>query len=483
MNRLSPILGALLLGWLAAAGSAGEWELLQFAKPIQRPPAHEEEILAIPLDAEVYAATQPNLADLRVLDAARAEVPLQIEQATDTTVDTVRRPTRGTVRSLVTNETDNRIEVLVELEQPDPAADGVTLITPLRNFERRVSVYGSDDAVSWQPLAVDAMIFDYSRFMDLSQRDIPLPPNAFRRLKLIIQDVVDDHASPLQELSRQFEQSTETGRTERSLIERRPLRLDRLELWRNVLQPRVERAVCADYPIAGFQVAEDARTKSTVVYVHTRREPLVQFTLETSSANFSRSAVVEARSTQGVTVTWTSVGRATLSRFRFRDWHREQLAIAFAEQRHDEYRLVIANGDNAPLDITGLQAQGHVYRALILAAPGTDYHLCYGAEKLAAPRYDTAAIEAARAQGFLPAAATLGGQMPNPAYGGARRFGLADWLDSPFFLAAAIALMVAVLGLLVFRASRHIERLDNDAPDPAEPPGAENAASARHDRR
>ncbi len=460
MNRLSPGLCLLLIGWLVPASNAGDLELLQFAKPIQRQPATEEEILAIPLDADVYAATQDGLADIRILDPARAEMPFRIERATDTTVDTQRRPSPSAVRSLVTNETDNSIEVLVELEKEAPAADGLTVITPLEDFERRVNVFGSDDGTSWQPLATDAMIFDYSRFMDIANREILLPRNSFRRLKLVIQDVVDEDTSTLMELTRQFAQSDETQRTERTMVERRPLRIDRIDLWHNVPQQRIKKTVRADYPIVEFQAEENAEDKTTIVHVRTRREPLVQFTLETSSANFSRAAVVEVPSTRGVTVTWTPVGRATLSQFRFRDFQREQLSIEFAEQRQDEYRLVIANGDNAPLAITGLQAQGHVYRALLLAAPGAEYQLCYGAEKAAAPRYDTAAIDVALAEGFPPVAAALGSQTPNPGFGGSRGFGPADWLDSPLFLGSAIALMVAVLGFLVFRASRHIEPME-----------------------
>ncbi len=471
MNRLTPSLLLLLIGCPAVICSGGDLSRLQFVKSVQRQPARDEEILAIPLDADVYAATQDGWPDLRILGLQGAEIPYRIERATDTAIDTQRRPCRSAVRSLQTHEADNSIEVLVDLEKDAPAAGGLTVITPLKDFERRVSVLGSDDGAAWQPLTSDGMIFDYSRFMDVANGDIPLARNAFRHLKLVIQEVVDQSESPLVELTRRFAQSDETQRTERSLVEHRPLRIDRIDLWHNVPQQRVKQNVRADYPIVAMEVEEDRAQKSTIIHVQTRREPLVRFTLQTPSVNFHRAAVVEAPSPRGVTVTWTPVGRATLSRFRFRDFQREQLTIEFAEQRHTEYRIVIANGDSAPLEVTGVRAEGLVVRALMLAAPDADYQLCYGDTQAVAPQYDTAAIDVALAQGFSPAVATLGGQRPNPDFGGSSWFGPADWLDHPFFLGGVIAAMVAVLGFLVFRAGRRIDGWDEerDTPGPANP--------------
>ena len=44
-----------------------------------------------------------------------------------------------------------------------------------------------------------------------------------------------------------------------------------------------------------------------------------------------------------------------VSRIDFRELHREELMIPFPESRHEHYRIVLDNGDNPALTITGSQ--------------------------------------------------------------------------------------------------------------------------------
>ena len=253
---------------------------------------------------------------------------------------------------------DNSIEIVVRLGEKAKPADGMAFYTPLKDFERRVSVFGSTDGKSWKPLVADKVIYDYSRYMDVSNRDVQLPKNSCRQLKAVIEAVTGQQQSAFTRITRQFRGETEQQRTEWTTIQRRPLRIDRIELWNNVTRQRLKNQMKADYPIVDFHVEEAPDGKQTIVHVQTRRAPLTSLTLETASANFSRAASVEVQVDRGVTTAWQQVAEGRVSVVRFRGFQRAHLELTFPEQREEAYRIVIQNEDNAAVEISGVAAEG-----------------------------------------------------------------------------------------------------------------------------
>ncbi len=341
-------------------------------------------------------------------------MPCLVEKVTETRTHTVRGTCASHVVSL--HEQADGVEVIIQLEDATPAADGLTIYTPLQNFERRVRVFGREEGMGWTPLVADGVVFDYSRYMDLSNREIRLPKNDCRQLKINIAGIADASESPLLELTRKYRGGKEAERTETTVLERRPFRMDRIELWHETDEKFYEYDKKADYPVEQYRVEEDAAEKSTIVYVRTRREPLTGLTLETSDRNFSRSAVVEAPVERGVRKQWVEIGRDRLSLLDFGKYHSRALGISFPERRESEYRIVIRNEDNPPLAITGVKARGNVYRAVFLAAAKETYRLGYGSDDAQTPNYDAAAVLAPlRLEGQRPTELRLGPQIANPA--------------------------------------------------------------------
>lgn len=445
----------VLVAIVSAAGQAPV--RFRYWKPIDRPAAKDEEIVAFNLDSDIYAATRPNYPDLRVIDEAMAEAPYQIEPDLERREERIRQPFDTEI--VKARPDGNALEVQVRLPDKSPNAEGFTFTTPLSNYERKVLVSGSADGMKWEPLVTDGIIFDYSRFMNVSSRDVPLPKNTFRQFKITIQDVTDEKESPFKELTRTFHEAKEDQRVERTIIERRPFRIDGIGAWHVVIRDRAQQPRLAVYPVAGFEAKEDAAKKQTVITVRTRREPLTRFTLETSSRNFSRRAVVEVPVVRGVNTELNSIGEATVSNFSFRDQRREQLTVEFPEHREEQYRIVISNEDNPPLNITGVKAEGNVHRVVFLAQPNKTYRVYYGSETAAAPKYEAATVLAALRKDYAPVMATLGPQTDNTEFGGESGLGMRGLLNNWIFLGCAIGLMVVVLGWALFRAGRRLERL------------------------
>jgi len=455
MTRM--FLGAILLMTAAAPCLAAEPAEFRFYKDIDRGEADRETIVAIEFDSDVYAATRPELPDARIFDADGRETPYLMEKVTEIHKHLVRVPCDSRVVSLDARE--DVLELIVELGEKSPPADGLSILTPLNNFERRVQVFGGKDGKKWAPLVTDGLVFDYSRYFDINNRDIRLPENKDRRLKIVVTGIADSEESPFLELTRKYHGGDETERIEKTVLERRPFRMDRIELWCEKSRKLDEYDKTIEYPVVECRAEEEKDKKSTIVHVRTRREPLVELTLETPSRNFSRPATVQIPVTRGGHTEWVAIGEAKISRVDFGGYHEESMAIAFPEHRQSEYRIVIRNEDNPRLEITGVKARGNVYRAVFLAAKDAAYRLGYGAEEVKRPKYDAATVLMPLRLGHAADPGTLGKEVSNPNVVEPPTSALRDLLNNPLFLGVVVAVLVAVLGWALYRASRRINEI------------------------
>ncbi len=430
----------------------------RFSKDIDRKAAPGEELLAAVLDRDVYAATRDGYADLRIHDEGGGEVPYLLEQASQRQTERVREGCPSEVVSL-RDVNVKYLEIIVKLRDKAPGAGGLTVVTPLTNYEHRLKVFGSRDDHDWLPLVADGLIFDYTRYMDVRNSDVSLPANDCRAFKLEIEQVLDQRESPFLELAKGSQEGRKEQRIEVSQIERRPFRIDRINLWRTVERESALKPRQTDYAIEAFQIEQDVQEKVTRINVWSRRAPLTGFTLETPSRNFSRVVKVLVPITEGVRTDWQEVGHGTVHRFQLRGFHKEDLLVRFAERRGEEYQIVIENADNPPLDITSVQAEGNLYRLVFLAAEGRRYRLDYGSDTAGLPRYDTAAVLASLGPGYQPIEVGMGNQVADPGYRNGTSLG--KLLSSSIVLFLALAVMIIVLGWVLLRAGKQIKKLSD----------------------
>jgi Protein of unknown function (DUF3999) len=434
----------------------------RFFKGIDAGNLKQEEILAPLLDSDVYSGTGDGFPDLRVLDDKGNEVPFLLQKVTETRTVSVRQTAPAKDLSLRELK-EGGLEIQASKDEKLPPAEGISLVTPLSNYQQQVQVSGSSDGRSWQTLVPDALIFDHSRYMDVGNHQVALPQNRYSHFRLIIRDVTSNQESELLELTRRLRSGKETERVERTAVERRPFRIDRIEFW---YHERRQGDKKTEYPVADFKPEQNAEGRQTLIRVHTRREPLTGFHVETSSRNFSRRVAVQVPIVKGMRTQWHNIGTGTISRIDFRGLRRDELLVSFPEARHEEYRVVIDNGDNPALAVTGVRGEGNAYQALFLAAPGVAYRLSYGSEAAKAPNYDTATLREALARGYQPVAVRLSSQATESGASEPTGIVMRRVLNDPFVLGGVILLLVAVLVWGLYRAGRRIDKL------PKEPGGA-----------
>jgi hypothetical protein len=217
----------------------------------------------------------------------------------------------------------------------------------------------------------------------------------------------------------------------------------------------------ADYEVAEFRAEEDKSQKATVVHVRARKEPLTELTIRTGSHNFSRSAAVEVLLADRHREEWHEIGRAQVSRIALGGIHRESLDVGFAEHCESRYRIVIRNGDSPPLEITGVTARGHCYRAVFLAAAGETYCMGYGSAEAEEPSYDAAVVLASLRQRQQAVEARLGPEAASAAVP-APALKIGDLINDVRFLGPAIVILVAVLAWALVRAARRVNELPKE---------------------
>ena len=167
--------------------------------------------------------------------------------------------------------------------------------------------------------------------------------------------------------------------------------------------------------------------------------------------------------TRGVRTEWIEIGRGQVSLVDFGGYHKETLKISFPEQRESEYRIVIHNEDNPPLEVTGVTARGSVYRAIFLAAENETYRLGYGSEEAESPRYDAAVVLAPVRKAERTSEAKLGKETANPAAGRSPLFDGRSLINNAAFLISVVLVLVVLLGWALFRAVRRINELPKDS--------------------
>jgi hypothetical protein len=448
------------LGLASSSSSAADAEpRLWFRKDVDRGAATGEEILAVLLDGDISAATRDGYPDLRILDDRGTQVPYVLEPVAERRTIQVREICTSQVASLHVDG-GKALEIVIALGEKAPSATGATIRSPLVDYEHRVRVYGSRDGKDWSLLASDGLIYDYTRFMDIRNRDLEFPVNDFRQLKLVVAEELDERESPLRELILSREMGKKDRDVEITKTERRPFRIDGVELWRIVEKESGKKAGLARYSVVGFQVEQDRKKKVSRIEIQSRREPFTRFSVSTASRNFSRRARVLVPVEHGVQTDWVEVGSGTLSLIQLRAFRRAELQVDFPEQRQDHYQIVIENADNPPLEFTAVEAAGTQYRLVFLSSTGRTYRVEYGSDTMEPPLYETAAVLASLSRGYQPVTVKLGQQIAISEFRAER--GFRDILSSTVFLSLSIVVMVLALGWALFRAGQRIKKLPQD---------------------
>jgi len=348
---------------------------------------------------------------------------------------------------------DGSLEIVVGFESPPNGPLRVEIDTPLRDFEKGVSIAvpGTDGA--WKEVVSDGLIFDRWRFLDFRHTSIGVPEVNSRTLRLRITDATDRQRSRLRQITRTVGDASGLTVTESSTTEVRAFRINGLRFVQPRDLPRAESDGFEQHPLTVTGIATLPEGKTAII-LGGGNLPIVQLFLKTPDRNFRRAVSAQV---PGPGDTWRTIHRTHLHRFEVGDFRDENLSLPLPETRAERWRLVIENESNAPVTFPEISAQVPIYAMHFLAEAGDQPVLFLGGigSHLTNPPNDTAAlitvIDREVATDTLSPEATR----PNPAYLAAPgRNGL---LDSQAALWGIIGIAVAALVAVLYRTMREIE--------------------------
>lgn len=432
-----------------------------FEKEITLPTIERESLVGVSLDVDVYRHSAPDWKNLRIIDRQDREIPFVIRQlATDEIrIDRVRnRVEKPIIRPLENNGLE--IEFEIDPEKFPKPVNGITINTGLINFEHQISVETKGADGAWQEIVKDALIYDYTQYMDVKNTDVSFPKDPQRpaggSYRLRIKGVTQEQQSQFLEIKRTIQEGNEKQREETWMVNRQPFRIDQLYFWHEVENVRSSKPKLTDYKVAITKISQDSKTKATVIDLATEREPITELNLLAADLNFSRKvSLYEVSETEAESK--RLLANQTLSRFDIGSLKRNDVKLSMSDYRKLKYRIEIDNGDSPPLKDISFTASGLIYEAIFLGKPSEGYRLTYGRSFEEAPRYDTAAIEAALREKIQPLAATLGQASeitatdPRPSW--------RKWILNPWLATGVITLLVIALGYGLFHAAKRLESI------------------------
>ncbi len=427
----------------------------------------EEGIASVLLDSEIFDRSNDDFADVRVVNVegvAPVETPWDLER-----VEIRKRPGRreiSTEKVSFSEGNGNRLEITVKLTDKKLIPNRLTIATPLSNFERRVQVFGSDDGSNWIELVESALIFDYSRFLDFRRTSVEIPPNSHEFLRVVIDGAVENLVSPYREISKSIEGGEVTEKEIASHLSTRPFRIDRLNFHFSpdrIVEVETGRE---NYRVSGIEVSEDEENQQTVVTILSLRQPLTHFTLHTESKNFRRAVHLQIPeySENLAETKWRTLSGGSLLRYDIGKVNEERLTLKTGEQRQSAYRLIIENRDNAPLKVTGVSTSGPGYELRFLSEANQKYRIYYGGmgSEAKRPSYDVSALKVAKEKGVKAETFAAGPEKSNSVFDASLPKSDQSILDNKWFLWGAIALVVLILIIVLFRAAKRIEELPSE---------------------
>ncbi|MEI7902904.1 MAG: hypothetical protein WCK89_21880, partial [bacterium] len=323
--------------------------------------------------------------------------------------------------------------------------------TPLHNYEQAVTLF-VQAAGAWQPAHAPEPLFDYSRFADVRKETVDLSALTNKLFKLVIGQADDRVFSSYASVTEETGGSGAARQTKRYDVEKRPFRIDAVVFRDTVRVPIAQEAVSTVVPADGLSVKEEAGNKATAVTFATRWQPVCGVVLNPAEQNFEREVTVEAPAPGG----WRAVAAGRVSRSRLPGLARQETELLFPEARAERLRIRVSNDDNPPLSFGdgSVACRRQAYRVLFIAEPGQGYRLAYGnPEVKAAPVYEqgvTAYLRSGQKADVWQMAPPPQGAVTYGASVHMRQF-----IARRGMLLLSL-LVMAALGLLVWRAARHV---------------------------
>jgi hypothetical protein len=442
-----------LLTALQTAQAEMDLRAFPYKKPLERVRRDSGEVGLFHLDADMYAATDAGYDNIRLADQNGAEVPYHLRKKIHTITQVVETVIASSVTAFEKPD-DGVAHITVRRGEGTPNPVALDIRTRDRNYEKFVNVYGAHENGDWRPLVTNGRIYDFSRYIDVRQTRIELPPSDYTQFRVDIANFTEQKESEAVEVTTETRADEQFSETQRRTLRRVAIKIEDIKLYARTDRISADEPYRRAYASTDLQREMDEEDQATHWTFGTDRQPLVSLSFDMASRNFSRQFMVEARS--DTNAPWHRLASRTLYSLDLGGARDRDLTIPLnPPARYPQYRVTVYNEDNASLAMNAVIATGLVQEVLFLPAADATYTVYYGGEGVRPPRYDVSAVLAGvptvTTRRFLP-----GDEQENPEYVPDLR---PRGVDPKWLFGIAITSVVLLLVWLIARGAGKVEQL------------------------
>ncbi len=385
----------------------------------------------ITVTPEIYGAslTRPDLRDLRLMGPDGQEVPW------------LRRPVwrpggRKPLAARVYDPVqlpDGSSQAVLDLGEGPPAHNRIALSISGHDYLRRTRIESSRDGKDFGLLTEGAYVFDVrSDGPRATRNELNYPSSQSRYLRISLLPGSDKQTLRIKAATVLGKEHIRPGTAEKSI----------------------------DLPFMGPVERKEKQSIQALERLP-KGVPFSSLSIQVSQGEFVRRVRVEA-STQRQA--WFLVGGGVIYRVKRQDAGQavtidENLELPISLGGRPFLRLVIDDGDDAPLEISSVQIQYRLEELIFRARSAGAHHLLLGWDEAKQPRYDLSA-QLAKGGGAGPKTVSMSALIPNPDFGKDQKpKGPAPWTErNKLLLQIGVGVLALLLGvwtvLLLRRGSR-----------------------------
>lgn len=453
----------LTISLLSNAHAAIDRHAFTWIKPLNPPETRIRDVATSVMDEEILLDADPEYANIRILDNSNNETPFTVRTQQRKKTE-VREYTVEMKKTSFRELTDNQIEITLEqiknenTSLVDPGV--IVLSSKMKNFEKHITVSGSIDGNTWEVLAENKPIFDYSRFIDIRNDRVDIKRGHFAFYRILISNISEKQQSPIVNIARDTRQSVLFSEMEKTSFRREDFRIDQITFM--ALKPFEVKTstVTREYTANDLKVVNDPDEKKSIVTFSTFNTPVSEITIVTDASNFSRKVRIEGRNDSDSTSGWHQIANGTISRIMMGQFSQNHTSIQLSSPtRYTYYRMTIQNLDSPPVEISNINIRGPVQELVFFCKPEMDYHILYGGGNINPPIYDITDV-LRKTAGEDTDTYSLNTRQSNPDFKTGHNWRL---LNSKTLLTIFMVGMVATLLWIIAGTSRKLNTMDSES--------------------
>ena len=210
----------------------------------------QEGLGRIKVDRALFEKSKSNFADLRLFRVREEEVlewPFLVRETRPRKREIAPQEVSSTIVAF-DKSSEDMLVYTVEFPEGSRQISKMRIHTPLRNFEKTVSVYAKKGEGEWSLLIGEFLIHDREAFVDFRRTDIDLPVGDYDQIRIQLEDATDEQQSDLRRVTKTLGAPSGPQVTESITVKTRDFRVDKFTFF-TPKKPRLPERGIVKYPL------------------------------------------------------------------------------------------------------------------------------------------------------------------------------------------------------------------------------------------